>query len=701
MPESTIKKRALARERTPLFVAKYSGNTTDVRGFEVPVVIPDKPDDKLFVNYGKPVLQQKFFREQIPSPREWAGMDDIQKDEFAAKMWHKRLNGDWWLIKGKEVYIPGSCWYMLNFWWMKEEGCLPEFRMGVVDWFLVTNHIELDPYSFGQFVIKGRRDGITENSLAYGYELITRYRNSRFGMQNINDDFAKKNYERLIYGHLNMVPWFKPQNRGNDDPQASLRFDLPISDDGPKSLYSEVIYGPTKLRIFDGTKMRFYHLDEPGKIPPKTMEVSKQWEIIKQCLALKGSMRIVGKAALTTTVEEIADGATVKECKSLWKISDPRSRDATKRTVSGLCRYFRDFRHCAEVDEWGFHKVKEMEEFRSATIRSLIAAKDLGALSAFKRKYPESIDEALSVPEASCVLYPELLDRQVATIDWMEEERRNTPWNEEAKVYPQAVEGELLWENDFGGKVKWVPSPGGHFKISQHPHIPNAKGYGNEPGNVGIYSMGSDPVDHMKGARDGSDPAFSIFRNLDLLCETNLKWVKDAEGKLVIANKAQMKTNRFVCTYMWRPENPEKFYEDALKAAIYYGVRNFVERDKPGISFYFERYGFAAYLAWRPKSGIDKGKNNENTPGMKQSAVSIQAWMDMYKQHVYNYYETYVHKDQIGDMRSFTGDNTGECDLVVASGMALYYAKHIENSQSKKKDDWAELPFRTYATSNN
>lgn len=680
------------------FVAKYSGATTTVRGFEIPVVLPDRPHDRDFVNYGKPISAQKFWREPIPSPKEWESWEDEKKDSFAAKMWHKRLNGDWWLIKGHEVYIPGACWFFLNFWMMKEEGCLPEFRMGVVDWFLVTNHLERDKYAFGKFIIKGRRDGITENTLSYGYELITRYRNSRFGMQNVNDDFAKKNYERLLYGHINMPPWFKPKNRGNVDPQESLRFDLPTGDDGPKSLYSEVLFGPTKLKVFDGTKLRFYHLDEPGKIPPKIMSIGKQWEVVKQCLALKGSMKIVGKAALTTTVEEIADGATVAECAALWKISDPKNKDATGRTVSGLYRYFRDFRHCAEVDEWGFHKVREMEEFRSATIRSLIAAGDLSSLSAFKRKFPDNIDEALAVPETMCVLYPELLDRQSAIIDNMADERRNTPWNEEAKNFPHSVPGDLVWENGFGGPVKWIPTPNGNFHISQHPTIPNARGFGNEPGNTGAYSMGTDPIDHKPAKnRSGSSPAFAIFRNFDVLSETSAKWSNDEKGVPHITNKESMQTNRFVCTYMFRPENPDKFYEDSLKAAIYYGCKNFIERDKPGCALYYERNGFLAYLAWRPRSITESGAYNENTPGMKQTAMSIQSWMDILKQHVYWFYETYVHKDQLSNMRKFTGDNQGDCDLVVASGMALYYAKFIEYQQSKKnKDDWSQLPFETY-----
>jgi len=698
----TAQRRALDRAKKPLFVARYNGSAVELRGFEIPVMLPDRPADRDFVNYGKPILQQKFFRDQVPTDKEWAVMDDVAKDAFAEKMWHKRIHGDWWLIKGTEVYITGPCWFFLNFWWMKEEGCLPEFRMGVVDWFLITNHIERDSNAFGQFNIKGRRDGITENSLCYGYELITRYRNSRFGMQNVNDDYAKKNFDRLTYGHLRMAPWFKPKHRGNDDPQGGLYFDVPHTDDGPKSLYSEAIYGPTKVKVFDGTKLRFYHMDEPGKISPKVMPVVQQWGVAKECLAVKGSMRIRGKAALTSTVEEIADGSTVAECKKLWKISDPRQKDSTGRTVSGLYRYFRNFRYCAEVDEWGFHKDKELAEFRSATIRSLIAAGDLKDLSAFKRKYPDTIEEALSVPEMMCVLYPELIDRQLATIEYMKEERRNTPWNEEAKEFPHTVYGDLVWESEFGGRVKWIPSPDGHFCISQHPTMPNARSYDNGPGNTGTYSMGSDPVDHkMAKGRSGSDPAFAIFRNLDMLAESGLEHRMGEDGQMVIANKTKMKTNRFVCTYRWRSDNPERFYEDSLKAAIYYGAKNFVERQKPGLSLYYERLGFLAYLAWKPKSAVSSSAQSESTPGMHQSATSLQAWQDIYKMHKFSFWETYVHEEQLHDERSFTGDNQGDCDLVVASGMALYYAKHIEHKLSKKQDTWESLPFRTYQTSNN
>ena len=184
-----------------------------------------------------------------------------------------------------------------------------------------------------------------------------------------------------------------------------------------------------------------------------------------------------------------------------------------------------------------------------------------------------------------------------------------------------------------------------------------------------------------------------------MLAEAGLEYLQSEDGQMVIANKHKMKTNRCVCTYMYRYDNPERFYEDSLKAAIYYGCKNFIERQKPGCSLYYEHKGFLSYLAWKPKSAISTAQS-ENTPGMHQSATSLQAWQDMYKVHKHDYWETYVHENQLNNERGFTGDNQGDCDLVVAAGYALYYAKHIEHQQSKRQDSWTELPFRLYPSNN-
>ena len=137
-----------------------------VRGYEEQVSVPDKPDIEKFRNYGKPVEDQVFWQEPDP---DWDVMDARQKDMYAGQMWHMRLNGDWWLIGGKEIYIPGSAWFFFNAWTSELNNSNPAFRMEAVEYYWVAEHCcYYDPVCLGLLIVKPRRIGDTEKTLCLG-----------------------------------------------------------------------------------------------------------------------------------------------------------------------------------------------------------------------------------------------------------------------------------------------------------------------------------------------------------------------------------------------------------------------------------------------------------------------------------------------------------------------------------------------------
>ena len=684
----------------PLYTKKYASgsDTVTVRGFEIPIPMPVCPPDKEILNYGLPEEKQKFQREKIPTGREWELMDDKAKHDFAADQWHKRINGAWWFIKGQRFYIPGNAWFFFNYWEMSSGG-KPDFRFEAVEYFWVCDFINRHKVHLGKYVIKSRRIGESEKELCDGYNETTMFRYSNFGMMNVNEEEAKGNYLRLLHSYKEMHPIFQPFNKSKD-PQTGLYFkadDAP-RDGEPPAINSRVAFRPTKKRAFDGWRLRRIHWDEIGKLMPSDIEVEPQWAILKECITLNNGMKKVGTGSLTTTVENFGSGKTVAVCNSIWKKSDPGVVDGMGRTLTGLVRYFRGYWCSAPVDEWGFHDVEAATANRIEKIKAYIAAGDFEGLSDYKRKYPETIEDALSIPEGLCTLHPVLLDTQLDNMLIMEERRKNPIFDEEAHNYPIATRGDLVWESKVMGPVKWVPNPtSGKFWISQHPTIPNHceihQGL-KFPGNKGVYTMGVDPVDHVKGSRGGSDFAIAVFRTLDYQAETNIQVQESASG-MEVMNKHAMITNRFVCTYSNRPVDPRIAYEDALKCAIYYGIPAFVENNKPGIIFFFETIGANNYMDWKNPL-LRVGASRAVMPGMPTSNASSQLWQDILKQHVYLWSETYVHRDQLKNFRQFTGDNATDCDLVVASGFAIAQSKAVEYSQSTKREKWHSLPFETY-----
>lgn len=683
-----------------MYVRQYTnlGSLMSIDGYERPIRLPDPPRESEIINNGLPIEQQKFKREELPTDDEFLGWDRKRQEAFARDQWHKRINGQWIRIKGELFFFTGSFWFYLNYWY-EDNGMLPDFRMEGLEFFLVLDDIERSSVDIGVFDIKGRRQGDTGKSLSYGYELCTRYRASQFGMQHVNEEGAFGNYQRLMSAHALIRPWFKPnQSSLSAEPKDGLVFRFKTTGStrseaesaGIRHLNSRITYKPTKAGAYDGQRLRFYHLDEPGKMKPSDMDIVECWAVVRETLTLNVGQIVVGKAAFTTTVEDIASGSTVAKCKELWSQSDPTNTDAYGRTLSGLVRYFRSYLCSAPIDEYGFHKKSEAASYRAERIRQYIESGDFHGLAAFKRKYPETIDEALSIPPSDCIFYPALLDVQSAQIDEWKAHLKIDPRHEASNI-PLPVRGNLEWTNGIMSDVKFVPTPNGKFNVSQFPIRPNARevisGISN-PGNTFAYSMGVDPIDHVKGRHTKSDFAMSIFRKFDPMYEPFLQYMDTEHGKEVF-NKHMMMTNRFVLEYRNRFMNPNDSYMDMLKAMVWYGVSALIERDKPGAIHFATQNGAAKYLKY--KNHFWGGAKRETTPGLKQTQQSTSIFVEHLKTYVSSYHQLLTLPGIIADLRQCNGDNMNDCDLVVASGLALADANLSEITSSKNSAFTEEL----------
>jgi hypothetical protein len=672
--------------------------------------MPDMPEDNKMMNFGLTLEQQVFKPSVIPA--NIATWDASRVAAFVDKEWHIRRNGYWIFIKGERFYIPGRFHVYLSYWWSVYGG-LPKFRMEGLDFFQVWEFAWDTPTCFGVDIIKCRGVGDTDKALFCCWESCTRWRASLGGMQNVTDDDAAKDFARLVNANSKMPFFFRASQIGMDKPKRVLEFDFPpeantakrqrsekgkavsVKSGGAMPLQSTIDFEATKVGAYDGVRHRFYYGNEKGKVSVAKMDMREQWKVLRPVLALEMETMLVGRAILTTTVEDIEDGATVAVCRDMWKEEDPRNVDALGKTLNGLWRYFRGYELAARVDKWGFHDVEYARYVRKETIAAMLKANDQAGISNYKRKFPATIEEALETPAKKCVMYPELIDGQRAKLEeWGQS-------GDQKYLSMLEVQGELVWEKGFGGSVRWIPTTAGNFWISQHPIVPNARKKINGmsiPGNAHHYGMGVDPIDHFDVSRDSSDGAFAIKRVFNPHMESEL--LEYDEGGRIL-NREFMKTNRFVCVYKFRPFNPEMFFEDVLKAAIYFGCKAFIERDKPGVSHYFDRHGFGAYLAWKPKV-IKIGAKTEMAPGMKSSQQSIDLYMSALQTHFSMYPETYVHNLLLQDYRNFDGTTASRrhCDLFVAAGFAEMQSNAYEIMAAKEEKviRMTSLPINTIPT---
>lgn len=693
-----------------------------IRIDELDVRLPKQPPLFKMQNYGLAEKDQKFRYIQVPPDLgRWNRRD---REWYIAAMWHKRRNGEWWLIKGNPIYINRYAWTFFNFW-VPEQGGKAEFRMEGVEFFWFWEECVRDENCFGMEVVKPRRIGDTEKTLFLIWEQCSRTRNAWGGMQNKVDDDAEANFKRLVNAHNSMPFFFKPVTKGKEAPKEALEFDYPsgyntlakvkegkdaIEEENQNrtpALKSRIDFKATVLHKYDGDRLKIYHMDEYGKI--RQFNINEQWEIVKQSLSKFNMMEIVGKAILTTTVEELPMGenmTTLSNLTQIWEQSNPNERDARGRTVSGLYRYFRSARLSAKVDEWGYHLADEAEKWIHAERKRLEDLTDYDKLASLKRKYPLSIDDALSPPHNECVLFPALLDKRKSQI------KEGLTWTgkEEKK---KARMGNLAWvDGVFGGNVMWLDTPDGRWEISQHPSKANAKRMfpngKTGPANDAQFTFGCDPIDAFVDAEEmlknkNGNPTKSkgsgvVYRRYNEIVDGHL--LKTEDGKIDISQLELMETDQYVCDYVYRHNNPDDFFEDMLMTAIYYGVPMFFETDKPSIGVYFRRHGFELYLKNRPKETRTDPKTFKRKieRGAKATQPLIRQYTEALQVHVLTRIGTYRHQRIIDCHRQYNVTNRTKRDVTVAAGYALLAAmddlhKRVEE---RAKDNWENVDFQKF-----
>jgi hypothetical protein len=658
-------------------------------------IIPRMPGSKGFMNWDKKTKDQKFFYTEIPTNLK----KSIDEEKIVRQEWHRRSHGVWWMLNGQPFYMTGRCYHFMNYWTTTELS-RPEFRMEAMEWYWLWDDVYMDVNCFGLLDIKCRRLGDTEKGLHVTYEEMSRFRRTIAGMQHMKRDDAKKNYLRLVNGHKYMQYFFRPQSRGSTAPQSKLEFlypeqtitaknakerDLYEDEQTLPSVGSSCDYEATELRAYDGQRLGVYFGDEYGKINPKEMNQMEQYNVIKQCLSLRNGRHIVGKAYMPTTVEDVASGESIKMMQKFWDYSDPNQL-TNKRTKTGLRRIFRGYQLNAEVDEYGFHKIAEAERLRDDEIRSLMAVGDFNGVIELQRKQPRDIHEALQIAATDCTLNPHLLDIQIMAI------RKN-------EIETHIRRGNLEWTEGFGSNVVFVEDHKGKWFITQQPIQRNKREtteYGTGPGNKFVYSIGGDPIDSK--AQHGSRGALAVYRKFHLADE-DLKTIKlDVHG--TVLNPEDMVTDQFVCVYAHRPDDPEDYFKDSLKTAIYYGAPIFFELQKPYVVNKFRDAGYKSYLALRPKETITNSRDKRAASVQEGAAATgqiISLYVDALKAHISKRFKTYKIMDQLEDFRRFNTDNRGERDISVASGYALLAGmdNRMRREIESLRERWTEMPWTT------
>lgn len=685
------------------------------------VKLPDPPPIKKFVNYGLPKEQQFFKKEHIPTKvrnlnkltREEA-IRVAEKDEdissFIADQWNKRENGIWIIIYGQPMHITGVHWFYMNYFPL--DTGLPDFRSTDRDyWYWRKFCVWDNPTSFGGINFTGRRFGKSSQAGCEMLEAISRTRKVLGGIQSKTDDDAKSFFKRFIVRQWRRLPfYFAPIFDGSTNPTSELQFieprkrnsdmsDVISEDDEP--LDSGIDFRSSVATAYDGEKLFVFALDEAGKFV--NADPYAIWDKVKYCL--KNQDRIIGKALVTTTVEEMEKGGG-RKFKDLWddssRIPEHKKINELGQTNSGLVPYFIPAQNGYIYDQYGFpiindplpHQQKyRYDQLVKTGMDEKIAYKqsNMGAIELletelksitddqkrqdFKRKYPTSIKAAFTSAFKSSHFNTEKIEFALQKFIY------GNPYN--------VVRGNFSWKDSIPDtEVIFSPSENGKFLISYL--LPQS-----ESNKFEIKNGKKSPLNAMKGIA-GCDPfkysKLSEFSNRPSRGAGYVWWYFDesVDGE---KNDDTCVTDDFTIQYLFRPPSREIFNEDMLMMCVYCGIKINIERNVEHTLTHFVDRGYENYLLF-PRYVKREGK--KMVIKEKESAGSYSTG-DKIKDPMFAHWEWYVNeriwrckfKELIEDVRDVEYDDTRKSDGFMGGGYALLGAKMINKKLQPKKDNYS------------
>ena len=652
------------------------------------VALPAQPPEKEIQGYGRPNDMQLWERRPMPeelsrirSMDEWGEMPREFRQKFSPYIeeeFRRRREGFWFYNDGVPTYVTGRHYMMLQ--WTKLDVGYPYYLEFQREIFLHMAACEADPRCIGQLYTKCRRSGYTNICSSVLVDEATQVKDKLLGIQSKTGKDAQENiFMKKVVQMFKSYPFFfKPIQDGTTNPRMELAFREPSKRITKKNktsnkgdaLNTVVNWKNTTNNAYDGEKLHILYLDEAGKWEKPT-DIRDAWRIQRTCLIV--GRKIVGKALVGSTVNPMDKGGS--EYKDLWMDSNPEERNANGRTRSGLYRLFipayeslEGFfdRHGRPITDDpdspvdgldGDSVVQGAKTFLKNERESLKA--DPSELNEVIRQFPFSTDEA----------FRDSIEGSLFNIGQIYEQIQ---YNDD--LYPNpVVRGNFVWKNgDQDTEVVFDPDPKGRFRVAwmPPPELRNVKSEIKSKRIAPNAELGVGGVD-----------SYDLDATLD---------GRGSKGALHLYNKFHMEhpSNMFVLEYASRPPLAKIFYEDVLKAAVFYGYPILIENNKYGIARYFESRGYDGYLMDRPAHLTSASFTKTKTKGIPSNSQDvIQAHAHAIEAYIHDhvgvnresgeYGKMYFNKT-LEDWIGYKIDNRTKFDLTISSGLALLAAQKVK-----------------------
>ena len=679
------------------------GDVINIAGLRI--ALPPQP--KKCLQRHKEKSKQYWERTDIPKALEkinsifqWNEKSSEFKDtwvDYIEEEFERRENGIWFMNNGKPTYISGSHYMYLQ--WTSIDVGYPDYREANRILFLHWEACKADKRSFGQDYLKIRRSGFSFMSSSECVNTGTLAKDSRVGILSKTGSDAKKMFTDKVVPINNRLPFFfKPIMDGMDKPKTELAFRIPASKITKKNMYDttqDELYGldttidwkNTDDNSYDGEKLLLLVHDESGKWL-KPNNILNNWRVTKTCLRL-GS-KIIGKCMMGSTSNALNKGGN--EFKKLFQDSDVSKRNANGQTKSGLYSLFIPMEWNMEgfIDRYGMPVFKTPEkpvlgidnemihqgavDYWEAEVESL--KNDADALNEFYRQFPRTESHAFRDESKQSIFNLTKIYQQI-------------DYNDTLIMEHHVTRGSLSWKNGIkDSEVIFSPDSRGRFKVSWTPNknlqnrVIEKRGI-KYPGNEHLGAFGCDSYD-ISGVVGGGGSNGALH------------------GKTMF-NMDEAPSNEFFLEYIARPQTAEIFFEDVLKACVFYGMPILIENNKPRLLYHFKNRGYRGFCMNRPDKVYTKlSKTEKELGGIPNSSEDVKqahaSAIESYIEQKVGMNKEYEMGDMIftrtlEDWAKFDITNRTKYDASISSGLAIMATqRHLylpEKKVSKIKVNFA------------
>lgn len=681
--------------------------------YDYQVLLPEAPPDEDCINYGLPIEEQVFRRTFIPAQVKNPGAyhedpwTEEQVEYFVETEYFRRHNGVWIFIKGEKLWIPGPFYIFLNYWRLLSLQDIL-FRFDALELWWIWIDTVRDTNWDGLIDFKCRQIGDTEFVIFMIWEYATRVRGVKCPMQScLGDEHVEKSYDRLVYGNKEMIWFLKPIHSGTESPASGLDYSYPaeiITTNKIKAqrdknggtihssqqyeypeLGSQILFGPYKERHFDGGTYGRAYIDEFGKA--EGLDPSKLLRVYQPAINNRLTAQQIGKIIMTSTVEEMKSGKSLIWAKKLWSQAKPVMKANGMTSLNRMRRIFRSALDRAPVDRFGHPKKEAERKWIEEKSKEFLESGDMSGMREHERSNPLTIEQVfMSANDNSQFDIDKLARRQHYLHS---EDYRNPKTGTNLKPW---VQGNLRWKDDNkeSGIVIWEPNSKGRWMISAHPKDHGLKEnskiegvFRAKPANTNYYRCGIDPYEQKKLVTDDwSFGGIAVKRILDDRIDGKedryYQFTDEARGIKAgdpFDGGINFETNRYCCVYLHRHPDPEDFYDDCVRTAVYYGTQFLPEKNKAnGLLKYVDDNKFDLYKM----DGVQLSKNAKGK-SEQEGVTATEKTIDEYFGHLMTLSCKWANTIDLPwileQLLTMNWENRGQKDLGVAVGWCEYACK--------------------------